>query len=79
MNSGIWIMAEQAEGELTGTTLEVAGEGLRLADQLKEELSAVLLGCRVNQLVKILGRYGTEKIYLAEYLYHHYFRFSQGT
>jgi electron transfer flavoprotein alpha subunit len=66
MNSGIWIMAEQAEGELTGTTLEVAGEGLRLADQLKEELSAVLLGCRVNQLVKILGRYGTEKIYLAE-------------
>lgn len=66
MSKGIWVFAEQKAGELTETSLEVISEGRRLADQLQEELSAILIGYQVGELAQTLGHYGAEKVFLAE-------------
>ena len=41
---GVWVFAEQQEGKVQGVGLELLGEGRKLADKLKERLTAVLIG-----------------------------------
>ena len=41
---GVWVLAEYSEGELADVSLELASEGKRLADKLRQELVAVLIG-----------------------------------
>ena len=43
-DKGIWVLAEYSEGELADVSLELASEGKRLADKLRQELVAVLIG-----------------------------------
>jgi len=66
MSQGIWIFAEQHDGELRKVTLELLSEGRKLADNTNQELAAVLLGENVEELSKTLAEYGADKIYLAE-------------
>jgi electron transfer flavoprotein alpha subunit len=66
LSKGVWVFVEQKEGELSEDSLEVISEGRRLADQLQEELSAILLGYQVDGLAKTLAHYGAERVYLAE-------------
>ena len=40
---GVWVYAEQRQGELMPTVFELLGEGRKLADDLSVELSALLL------------------------------------
>lgn len=63
---GIWVFAEQRDGELSNVTLELLGEGRRLADELGEPLSAVLLGSEISDLVETLFHYGADKVFLAD-------------
>jgi len=59
---GIWVFAEQREGNVAPVSLELLGAGRRLADELKTELSAVLLGAtekEANELIK----WGADKVY----------------
>jgi len=62
----IWIYAEHKDGQLKKVTLELLSAGRRLADQLNEELAAVLIGRDVAALAGPLGEYGADKVYLAE-------------
>ena len=48
-------------------SLELLGEGTRLAKTLGEELSAVLIGSEVTKLAKPLAAHGAKKIYLVEH------------
>ena len=64
---GVWIVAENDEGSLKNVSLELLGEGGRLASILGEKLSAVLIGSGVAGLVKPLGDYGAETIYVVEH------------
>jgi electron transfer flavoprotein alpha subunit len=66
MTKGIWVFAEQKEGELRKVVRELLSEGRKLADALGEELSAVLLGQNVAELADILAQHGADKVYLAE-------------
>ena len=43
---GVWVFAEQREGELMKVAIELLGEGRKLADEIGTELCAVL--CRHN-------------------------------
>lgn len=63
---GIWVVAEMEEESLSPVTLEVMGEGRRLADRLGVYLEAVLIGDGVAALAQELIRYGADTVYLAE-------------
>lgn len=63
---GVWVFAEQRGGKLANVTLELLGEGRKLADQLQEPLVAVLLGKGIEALSKTLIAYGADKVLQAD-------------
>jgi len=66
MAKGIWVFAEQREGQIKKVTFELLSEGRKVADQLGEELGAVLVGKNVAGLADALGEYGADKVYVVE-------------
>lgn len=60
----IWVFAEQREGKLMNVSLELLGEGKKLAKKLNQELCAVLIGNDVRKLSEELIKNGAQKIYL---------------
>ncbi|MCD5390396.1 electron transfer flavoprotein subunit alpha [candidate division NPL-UPA2 bacterium] len=61
---GVWVFAEQRDGKLQPVTMELLGEGRKLANDLGEELHAVLLGNGMETKAKELLSYGADKVYL---------------
>jgi electron transfer flavoprotein alpha subunit len=66
MAEGIWIVAEQREGDLRKISYELVSEGRRLADQLGQPLTAVLLGSHIKDKASELGKYGADKVLVAD-------------
>jgi electron transfer flavoprotein alpha subunit len=64
---GVWVFAEQRDGELQKIALQLLGEGRRIADKLGEELTAVLLGDKTDHMVSELAAYGADKVIVAEH------------
>jgi electron transfer flavoprotein alpha subunit len=65
-NKGVMVYCEVAEGKLVAIATELLGCGRKLADQLKEELSAVLVGSAVSGLAKEAIAFGADKVYVVE-------------
>ncbi len=63
---GVWVLAEEREGELLPVTFELLGEGKRIAQEIGVELSAVLIGDNVEDLTEDLFGYGADKVYLCQ-------------
>jgi electron transfer flavoprotein alpha subunit len=63
---GVWVFAEQREGELQKVSLELLGEGRKIADKLGVKLTALLLGNNVKALADTLGRHGADEVLVAE-------------
>ncbi len=63
---GVWVFAEQIEGQLKKVSLEVLGEGRRVADKLGVKLTALLLGHNVEGLAKTLGEHGADEVLVAD-------------
>jgi electron transfer flavoprotein alpha subunit len=59
----VWVFAEQREGKLMGVSVELLGEGKKLAGDIGCKLCAVLLGDKVDKLVDELFEYGADKVY----------------
>ncbi len=69
----VWVFAEQHNGKLEDTPLELLGKARQLADELNAKLAAVLLGSAISKLADKLIRYGAEEVYVAEHnLLEHY-------
>jgi electron transfer flavoprotein alpha subunit len=66
MAKGVWIVAEQRDGALRKVSFELASTARKLADQLGEEVSAVLCGSGIEALAAALGKYGVDKVYVAD-------------
>ncbi|WP_027364240.1 electron transfer flavoprotein subunit alpha/FixB family protein [Desulfotruncus alcoholivorax] len=66
MAQGIWVFAEQREGQIKKVTFELLSEGRKAADQLGQELCAVLVGKGVAGMAESLGEYGADKVYVVE-------------
>ena len=49
--NGVWVFAEQREGQLQKVSLELLGEGRKIADKLGSKLTALLIGNKVQNLV----------------------------
>ena len=64
---GVWVFAEQRNGELQKVSLEILGEGRRLANELGVKLTAVLLGDNVASLANTLGEHGADEVLVAEH------------
>lgn len=63
---GVWVFAEQRDGELQKVALELLGKGRELADKLKVDLTAVLLGSDIDDIAKELSAYGADKVLYAD-------------
>ena len=63
---GVWVFAEQREGQIANVTLELLCEGRKLADKLGEPLCAILLGEAVAKVARDLVCFGADKVYLAQ-------------
>jgi len=66
MAKGVWIVAEQRNGALRGVSFEIASVARKLADELGEEVCAVLVGSGVEGFAPELAKYGVDKVYVAD-------------
>ena len=64
---GVWVFAEQRQGKLMNTAIELLGEGRKLADDLGVELSAMLLGHKVDKVAEELLFWGADNVYYANH------------
>ena len=65
-NGEVWVFAEQHNGHLEDTPIELMSKARHLADILEVKLSAVVLGDGIKDLAAKLMHYGADKVYLAE-------------
>ncbi|ABK61892.1 MULTISPECIES: electron transfer flavoprotein subunit alpha/FixB family protein [Clostridium] len=63
---GVWVFAEQRDGELQKVALELLGKGREIADKLNVELTAVLLGNKIENVANELLAHGADKVLYAE-------------
>jgi len=66
MAQGVWVVAEERDGEIRKITYEVVSEGRRLADALGQEVTAILLGSGIKEKAADLGQYGADKVLVAD-------------
>lgn len=70
---GVWVFIEQTEGEPAKVSWELLGVGAGLAKTLGVELSAVVIGHKVESLCAESFAYGAAKVYLMDApVYRHY-------
>ncbi len=65
-NKGVMVHCEVAEGKLAAIATELLGCGRKLADELGEELYAVLTGSGVSDLAKEAVAFGADKVYVVD-------------
>jgi len=65
MPKGVWAIAEQRDGEIRKISYEITSEGRRLADQLGQELTVVLLGSDMKDKGGVFSQYGADKVLIA--------------
>jgi electron transfer flavoprotein alpha subunit len=65
-NKGILVVGEVAEGKLLPITAELLGAGKRLAGELNESLSCILISDKVGDAAKAAIVAGADKVYVTE-------------
>lgn len=63
---GVWVFAEQHKGSISSVTLELLGEGRKLADKRNSKLSAVLIGNHIREKAKELTAHGADTVYVID-------------
>jgi electron transfer flavoprotein alpha subunit len=64
---GVWVFAETVEnGEVRSASKELLSKAYELAQELGEEMCAVLLGDGVESLVNECAQYGATKVYMVD-------------
>ncbi|MDD4294989.1 MAG: electron transfer flavoprotein subunit alpha [Candidatus Omnitrophica bacterium] len=70
---GVWVFAEQRDGEIASVVYELLGKARKLADDLNTYVGAVLLGYDVERCAKELIARGADKVFLADSeIFEHY-------
>jgi len=63
---GVWVFIEHRDGRMRNVSVELIGEGRKLAQELGEEVSAVLIGDNVVEMSREIFASGADNIYLIE-------------
>lgn len=64
---GVWVFAEQRDGELQKVSLELLGKGREIANKVGTELTAILLGHQTDHIAKELIAYGADRVIAADH------------
>jgi len=62
----IWVFIEQDEGEVEGSSLEVLSRARELGDKYGYQVTSLLFGAEVKDLLGDIGRYGADRIIYVE-------------
>jgi electron transfer flavoprotein alpha subunit len=62
---GVWVFAEQRDGQFKGVAGELLAKGRQLADTLKTELSAVCFGHGLKEIDKLMAQ-GADRVYVID-------------
>ncbi len=62
---GVWVFAEQRNGEIKGVAYELLAKGRELADALHTELSAVCFGHDIGEVEQLIA-HGADKVYMVD-------------
>jgi electron transfer flavoprotein alpha subunit len=62
----VWVYIEIAEGKPRNVSLELLGEGRKLADGVGQRLAAILVGYEIESLAKEVFACGADRVYLVE-------------
>jgi electron transfer flavoprotein alpha subunit len=66
MAQGVFVITEQRDGEFRKVSFEAVSEGRRIADGLSADLTAAVLGSGIEGIAGELGKYGADKILVAD-------------
>jgi electron transfer flavoprotein alpha subunit len=66
MAQGVFAITEQRDGAFRKVSYEVVSEGRRIADGLGGDLTAAVLGSGVEGIAAELGKYGADKVVVAD-------------
>jgi electron transfer flavoprotein alpha subunit/NAD-dependent dihydropyrimidine dehydrogenase PreA subunit len=64
--SGVWVWVEQFHGRTGGISVEMLGQGRKLADQRKVALTACVLGHNVEHITKEAISFGADRVFWAD-------------
>jgi electron transfer flavoprotein alpha subunit len=64
---GVWVFIEQRGGALSPVSFELLGKAQDLAQDLHQEVSAVLMGYQISDLTEALFEYGADTVYLTQH------------
>lgn len=63
---GVFVFAQQVDNVLDGVAFELLGKGKELANDLKTEVTAVLIGSGIKGLADQLAEYGADKVIVVD-------------
>ena len=63
---GVFIFVEQTDGKLNGVGYELVSEGKKLAQELKTQVTGVVLGHNIKAQAERLAQYGADKIIVVD-------------
>lgn len=63
---GVWVFAEQRDSVIMPVSIELMGEGKKLAKEIGTTLSAVLCGENIGEIAEELIKYGADQVYVAD-------------
>lgn len=63
---GVMILAEVAKGKMAAIASELLGCGRKLADELEQELSAVLIGSDVRDMAQEAISFGADRVFVVD-------------
>ena len=63
---GVMIYGEVTQGKLAAIATELLGCGRKLADDLRQELCAVLVGSDISNLAQEAIAFGADKVYVVD-------------
>lgn len=64
--SGVWVWVEQFNGRMGGISVEMLGQGRKLADLRKVALTACVLGHNVEYIAKEVISFGADRVILVD-------------
>jgi electron transfer flavoprotein alpha subunit len=67
MDNAVWVYVENGTGTIADVSLELVGKGRELADKLRSELVALVIGHGVSNLAPEIIAHGADKVYVAEH------------
>lgn len=63
---GVWVFVEARRGALRDISIQLIGEGRRIADRMKTQLSGVMPGWKLDGLAQEAIEYGLDRVYVVE-------------